>query len=85
MIICSKCTRVLMDVLDDGTTRIRTRLLLVDEDGDVTAMCPQCKTHHKLPLMLSAKADAEKPKTQSKRIKHVILKSGTKKSVAVQP
>jgi hypothetical protein len=75
---CPKCSKVLMDFMEDGTARIRTRLLLVGEDGKVTAICPQCKTPCKIPMTGLCE-------NTRKKIKHVVLKSETEKVRAVKP
>ncbi|XOK62323.1 hypothetical protein ACJ7K1_04075 [Paenibacillus elgii] len=53
LINCHKCNRVMADELEDGTLRIRTRILLarLNETG-VQAVSPQCKKDVQLPFDL---------------------------------
>ncbi|WP_088831329.1 hypothetical protein [Paenibacillus tyrfis] len=53
LINCRKCNRVMVDELEDGTLRIRTRILLARLNGTgVQAVCPQCKKDVPLPFDL---------------------------------
>lgn len=46
---CPRCERIVLDHQEDGTLRIRTRLILIPDLKEVmVALCPQCK--HLIPL-----------------------------------
>ena len=61
---CPKCQRILLDENDDGTQKLRTKLLLF-HNNNALAMCPQCKTEVPVPVSLQPR----EPKLQ-----HVIRK-----------
>lgn len=50
---CPRCERIIMDQQDDGSLRIRTRLVIIPVRKEaLIAICPQCKQHVHLPLKL---------------------------------
>ncbi|MEK8127939.1 hypothetical protein WMW72_08510 [Paenibacillus filicis] len=65
---CHKCNRVMVDELEDGILRIRTRILLARLNGaGVHAVCPQCKKDALLPFILMPQPMHEASRTQSMR------------------
>lgn len=57
---CPKCDRKIMDRQDNGTLRIRARLVLVpDLKGGIQALCPQCKEFVLLPLRMEYLSEQE--------------------------
>jgi hypothetical protein len=50
MIQCHECRRIIMDSTDGGW-KLRTRMVLFDEDG-AKAICPSCKAHVDVPVTL---------------------------------
>lgn len=52
---CPQCGRIILDQQNDGSLRIRTRLILIPSRREVViAVCPQCKQSVHLPLKLFA-------------------------------
>lgn len=51
MIKCPKCNKIILDQADDGTRRLRSKLVLFTENGAV-AQCPSCKEKVSVPLTL---------------------------------
>lgn len=50
---CPKCNRTIMDQMEQGMIRIRARLVMVPDSGEVIqALCPQCKQMIGLPLKI---------------------------------
>ena len=64
---CPKCDRVIIGKNEDGIKKLRTRILLFEDDG-TKAICPQCKTQVIVPVELQTDDD-----NSNIGIKHVII------------
>jgi predicted RNA-binding Zn-ribbon protein involved in translation (DUF1610 family) len=53
VIDCPKCGKHIMDTNEDGTKRLRSKVILFRDDGAV-AVCPACKAEIPVPLTLNA-------------------------------
>jgi len=58
MVQCPGCKRIIMDSTQSGGYKIRSRMILFSE-GKAIAICPTCKTHVEVPIILGALS--EKP------------------------
>lgn len=52
MLQCPECDRIMMDSTDDGGWKLRTRMVLFGPDGGAHAICPSCKTHVPVDIVL---------------------------------
>ena len=64
MVKCPECKKIIIATDDKGTRKLRSRILLFEE-GQTIAICPQCKTRVIVPVFLEEKA--------KKPISHIIL------------
>jgi hypothetical protein len=62
MLQCGGCNRIIMDSTSEGGWKLRTRMVLFDEEGQAKAICPTCKTQVDVPIMLGAVNALPKPK-----------------------
>jgi len=53
MVQCPGCKRIIMDSMQSGGYKIRSRMILFS-DGKAIAICPTCKTHVEVPIILGA-------------------------------
>lgn len=60
MIQCPKCSKNIVDVAEDGTRRLRSKLILFTEEGAV-AQCPSCKERVPVPLTLGSLENSKQP------------------------
>lgn len=51
--VCTKCGRKIIDKNENGTVKLRARILLFGPDG-AKAVCPSCKTENAVPVALTA-------------------------------
>lgn len=62
MIQCEKCNRIIVDQSENGGAKIRARMILFDENGQATALCPTCKHPVPVPLTLGNIGALPKPR-----------------------
>lgn len=53
MVKCPNCQRIIMDAMQTGGYKIRSRMILFTE-GKAIALCPSCKHHVEVPIILSS-------------------------------
>lgn len=64
---CPKCRRIVLDTNEDGTRKLRSRMILF-ENGGTFALCPGCKSKVPVPISLDIPT--------SPTLKHVIMRNG---------
>jgi hypothetical protein len=52
MLQCTNCRRIILDSTSEGGWKLRTRMLIFQDDGTASAICPSCKTAVKVPVQL---------------------------------
>lgn len=60
MIQCPKCQKNIVDTAEDGTKRLRSKLVLFTDEGAV-ALCPSCKEQVPVPVTLGSFENTKQP------------------------
>lgn len=50
-----------MDATQNGGYKLRSRMVLINEDGQAEAICPSCKHRVEVPLLLGSVSPLPKP------------------------
>lgn len=53
-------------VISNGTSKIRTRVLIFTENGNVMGICPKCKAYLKLPIALTSRTSPKRDENTGK-------------------
>lgn len=51
MLQCPECKRIIMDSTSTGY-KLRTRMVLFNDEIGAVAICPSCKAHVRVPVLL---------------------------------